>query len=158
MRFLRNIWRSLHSLWYWFPIIWDDRQWDYVFLIRILGHKLMAMEEFFENDSIIADSDKVAVEIRRCRMAAERIAKDEYLSVVLAPHEKKWGEAEIIWKSIDDEYDELVDVAVLGLDDVASAMEKRERLALYRLADHLREQDYEQLFALMGKHIQGWWD
>lgn len=158
MRILRNAWRSLCNLWYWLPIIWGDRQWDHVFLVRILGHKLTAMEEFFKNDSIVVNSDKVAGEIRRCRMAAERIANDEYLSVVLAPHEKKWGEAEIIWKCIDDEHSELVDVAVLGLDDEASTMEKRGRLALYRLTDHLREQDYEQLFALMGKHIQGWWD
>lgn len=158
MRFLRNIWRSLCNLWYWLPIIWGDRQWDHIFLIRILGHKLAAMEKFFESDSIIAGSDRVAEEIRRCRIAATRITKGEYLSVTLAPHEEKWGEAEIIWKPIDDEYDELVGVAVLGLDDEASAMEERERLALYRLVDHLREQDYETLFTLMGMHIQGWWD
>lgn len=154
MRFLRNIRRSLYNLWYWFPVIWGDRQWDYIFLVRILGHKLVAMEKFFEIDSIIADSDRVTGEIRRCRMAAERIAKDEYLSVALAPHEKKWGEAEIIW---DDGRDRLT-VAVPSLDDEASTMEKRERLALYRMVDYLREQDYEILFALMGKHIQCWWD
>ena len=62
----------------WLPVIWRDRDWDWIFLIRILRLKLSRMERFFEKDAMIADRDKVARRIREARMLTDRLIADEY--------------------------------------------------------------------------------
>jgi len=47
---LDNFCTGIKNLIAWFPVIWKDRQWDYMYLLRIINKKLELMLKDFETD------------------------------------------------------------------------------------------------------------
>ena len=56
-RFLKKIYKVLVFL----PIIWDDEDWDFYYLLTLMETKLKCMQKYFEHSGIIVkeESDKV---------------------------------------------------------------------------------------------------
>ncbi len=73
-----NIRYGLRNLRIWFRIIWNDRDWDYEFLYRILKHKLLRMEYLFRNDAMVGDSEEMADQMDRCIIILDRLIEDKY--------------------------------------------------------------------------------
>ena len=147
---IRQILASVKNLWYWLPVVWRDRQWDYDYLFILLEHKLSRMEEFY---STVGGQHKVANRIHYCRCLCTRLVEDRYLYNSLRYHKKQWGEARIIWNE-----NVLSDIAVPKLYGWAREEEKRIRNRLYKEEDRQREQDLEQLFLHLRKYVRTWWD
>jgi len=36
----KTIWKGIKNLWVWFPVIWEDRDWDYYYILQVLKFKL----------------------------------------------------------------------------------------------------------------------
>ncbi len=66
------------NLWIWKKVIWHDAQFDFSFLLIILIMKLKLMEDGFNFYGCALDAKKVAQEIKRARLAIERVEKDDY--------------------------------------------------------------------------------
>ena len=50
-RYINNLIINIKNLIYWFPVIWDDRDYDYVFILRIEMHKINSIIKRYEKTS-----------------------------------------------------------------------------------------------------------
>lgn len=65
----------------WFPIIWNDRQWDNSYLYKILIKKIELKERFFlSNESHTLNSDQVAKQLSQVKQALIRLYDEDYLA------------------------------------------------------------------------------
>ena len=94
--FFRNIKYGIENLMCWIPIIWKDRDWDHWFLYKVLQHKLKQMIKLQRKYGHSINSNDYADQMQLCVNLLERIITDEYLDNALIPHEKKWGQSEMI--------------------------------------------------------------
>ena len=74
---LHDLGRGVKNLIKWFPVIWEDRDFDWYYMFKIMEKKLLEMEraEYF---SWHANSGKDAHRIKVCRLLIQRIQKDDY--------------------------------------------------------------------------------
>ena len=160
MKTIRSFLAGIKNLWRWLPVVWADRQWDHWFFVKIVEHKLRLMEQFFRDGGTHRiDTEQIADRIDYCRIRASRIVADDYLGWVLRRHVQEWGEARcILGESRDDGSVELLEIAVPHLEGDDRKREKRLRYRLYDEARRQRDQDYRELFRLLDKYVEHWWD
>lgn len=148
-----NIKNGVLNLIKWVPVIWQDRDWDYIFIYRILYFKLKEMEKYQRRDGIVKNHKKIADQIRLCVLLLNRLLKDEYLDNAFINHDKKWGNLETSFK--DKKFDVIRGKVITEEDSI---QERKESKRLYEHSDDMSCQDSDMLFERMNKHIQGWWD
>jgi len=74
-----NIRIGIKNLIIWFPIIWNDRWWDYAFLLLILRKKLQLMEDGFRNKAACLHEDgRHEDQIEQCLLVLDRLIEDDY--------------------------------------------------------------------------------
>jgi len=78
INFFKNIKQNINNLIKWFPIIWNDRQWDHTFLLGILKFKLMLMSKFFKERAYTMNAKDDAANMDKCIYLLGRIIKDDY--------------------------------------------------------------------------------
>lgn len=145
----------------WFPIIWNDRQWDQVFLYEIIRKKLTLIEEAFKSSKAYSKSSKrEANNIRLCILLLDRLIEDNYIENVYKFHHQKWGEPNFEWEDIP-EIEGYSKLKITKLNVTTLKEEKQEQKEHMNLMFHenyLREQDLEYLFHVIKKHVRNWWD
>jgi len=161
----------------WFPVIWNDFDWDYQSIYRILEHKLSRMENVIRGGYAV-DAEATADKIKFCSLLCKRLAECDYLERALIPHKRKWGSiGDLITKELPGgkrKWGSIGDLITKELPggmsewlgpkwEKADTEEKRLqaeeefRRAAIR-ADWRQEQDKNELFDAMKKYITGWWD
>jgi hypothetical protein len=82
MNRIRNLWLDLYygviNLVLWFPVIFRDRDWDYVFLLRIMEFKFRRMRELHMKYGHCTNSPRKAHELLIVAELCRRIGEDEY--------------------------------------------------------------------------------
>jgi len=159
-QFFRSIKYGIENLIKWFPVIWQDRDWDHWFIYKIFQFKLQQVEKLQRKYGNSTNSKKYAYQIKVAVLLLNRLIKDEYLENVLKPHEKKWGESEMIFTPIkgNEEYTTLDFKVEKANTEEEKEQEHKERMILYKHSDYLKQQDLDILFKHMRKYIEGWWD
>lgn len=76
--FFINVKYGLINLWNWRSIIWNDRDWDYYYLLVLLEYKLNNMSELFKNYGNAVDSKVLAKKLKICSELVKRIKDDNY--------------------------------------------------------------------------------
>lgn len=65
---------GFRNLKFWLPVIWKDACWDSEFLIIILRHKLLQMEQFWGSDKpTVMGAKKTHRQIKTCRILCDRV-------------------------------------------------------------------------------------
>ena len=152
---LRAFYFGVRNLWRWFPLIWQDRQWDESYLFYILQYKLLLMEKYFASDKAVTASAKnKSKEIRVCRLLVDRILLNDYNTPFDdrdAPRFQRFAEA--FEKSM---HDESTDELILDREDTPL----EEKVYKYKIdhIDYMEKQDIEMLLQLIAKQVTGWWD
>ena len=49
--YYRIVTQGIKNLWRWFPIIWNDHDWDHTFIFKILRFKLQNTADRLEQDA-----------------------------------------------------------------------------------------------------------
>jgi hypothetical protein len=143
----RSLKTGILNLIKWFPIIYNDRDWDYYFIYAILHKKLDNMEKFFNSDKAwTSKSEGVAEQIKEVKILCENLMNDNYLSEALKPFDEKYGEVSL-FKIIDHKLE-------YNVDDEAVLMHRE----CGKFSDKNREEDKNKLFDLIKKNIDNWWD
>ena len=162
MRFLKRIATGIKNIWAWAPIVWADRQWDYVFIYSVLAFKLRRMQQFFESDApVVADADEIAQSLKKCADKAERLANDNYLTDELKAmrHEERWGESWFICNPIDEELSEWRGMWYEKAESYEeNDQANREFLTASRRAEAKKKLDRISLFGHIIENIENWWD
>ena len=154
----RNIKYGIENLIKWFPVIWQDRDWDHYYLYVILKRKLKHMEHLHIHYSHLMSAEQTAAQIKICVDLLDRLVKDEYDESAYKTYYEKWGKPKFNWIPVDNECSSLE----ITNEKVKTEEDKKQETKDFRRAgDHernMRKQDIEYLFNHMRKHIEGWWD
>ena len=80
---VRNFIRNVKRVWYWLPIIWKDRDWDYYYIYEMLKQKLIKVEQYILKDGIHIYNDVDAANIRTAINMIEKVQNEYYLDQYL---------------------------------------------------------------------------
>jgi hypothetical protein len=69
---------SLHNLWKWFPIIWNDRDWDDYFIFEVLKFKLKNMSDSFERNDWYVGNEQDVKKMHTCIKLIELVQSSYY--------------------------------------------------------------------------------
>jgi hypothetical protein len=161
--------KGIKNLYRWFPIIWKDRDWDSYFIFEILISKLKNTAKYNDSINYHTNAKRDSQRMMTCVRLIERVQKDYY--------SMEWLDYEIskfeIVKSGDNLYrprkltfsenyndyftkHKSAYKKVLSGEIVKYGNHTDERTAM-TIADYKHEQARRLLFAIMEKHIEGWW-
>jgi len=148
---LRRFWSHLVTLWRWLPVVWRDEPWDYVYLVRVIRHKLALMEACFESQRTSrTDAAQVAAQIRRARVTADKLLADEYLALALLPRRARWGEMVFDW-STGTHFSK-------ATTPEEQAQARDSWRAACNAAEAAQQADWELLWNSLRDNAQNWWD
>lgn len=87
----RHTWYGIKNIYRWWMVIWEDRDFDYIYMEKILSHKLKTMEDFFLGDEThIEDAVKYGNEIKRCHEILESLVNDTYSDEIYKEYYDKY--------------------------------------------------------------------
>ena len=143
-RFLYRLKRLLD----WLPVIWNDRDFDYAFLLEIIQYKLRKMQEWFESDKPNVESaPQTAMEIKEVLVCLDRYFNETYRKVEYTEFDIKHNlnNEDDFWT-----WHETFN----GLPESA----RQEWLDIGKQAETDKYNDLMQAFNLLKQNIEGWWD
>jgi hypothetical protein len=69
---------NIKNVWYWLPIVWHDRNWDYSFIYLILQHKLKAQAKYMDNKGTHLYSKRDAEVMMTCVKLIDKVKYEYY--------------------------------------------------------------------------------
>jgi len=138
---LRNFGMNCQRVFKWLPIIWEDREWDYVYILRIWRHRLRFQREHLQKYGIHLNVEEDCRTLRIAEAILERLEKNEYT-------EKDWNSHMSLYPSrlFTAEHRE----TMKGEREDVQRMVNKER--------YMQKQDFEYLAKHLNKHLHSWWD
>ena len=156
---LRSIYRGIKNIFIWMPIVYNDRQWDHYYFLKMLEFKLNLMAECFKNEGHGVNAEKDAKRMKMCAELCRRLCEDDYAKIALEQHREKWGDLNFECKKIDDsEFSEVFMSRPKCISEEDKAKETIESKKIWEKEEFLKNQDKEKLFDTIKKYILGWWD
>jgi hypothetical protein len=119
---------GIKNLFVWFKIIWNDRQWDYIFLLELLKFKLALMEKEFRNYGHHLNSNKDAYNMHIACLVLDRLLKEAYYENAMLNYGFQYKYS------------------------------KETMLDLYHCGDKVKQNDFEFLLNILKKQLFSWWD
>lgn len=165
----KHTWTGIVNVWKWFHIVWEDRNWDYCFLMYVLQFKLKLMEGFFfSKNTHIEDAEKFANEIKRCREILDDIIEEKSHEEIMDEYHKKYPyddffrfestetEQERVKKGLPARMYELIDKRKMTEED----KDVRDKFFKECIEKANKKQDelYRELFNIIRDRIRYWWD
>lgn len=71
---------GIKSLLFYFPVIWKDRSWDYVFMLMLEQHKLKQMLEHHEKYRTFEEVENVIRDLKLCIELLDIVIEDDFRS------------------------------------------------------------------------------
>lgn len=159
MRLLRIFYRNIKRIFYWLPIIWNDRDYDQVFFFKIMYHKLLSMKKFFgSNDALWLYSKKAEKDIDKALKILERMIADKYDENAFMWHDKKWGNLNTSTVKLPNGNFKFNVVRENVITEKDKEVEKKEFHRCFEHAEKQKKQDLEYLFRILNKYVYEWWD
>lgn len=175
---LRELKRSVLSLWYWFPIIWKDRNWDHHYIYEILKHKLKAQSEYIGRRDFHTRAQQDTRNMKWCisliQKEQDEVYSLEYMDyeeteMLFTPCEDKEGYVELNmkvdiynFKPYFEKYPLIYKRVLNGegifkFTDDMEEYDKQHRIAM-SIAHINQDRCRKLLFDIMCKELLSWWD
>ena len=172
--FFRQLFTGVKNLWKWFPIIWNDRDWDGAFIFNVLKFKLQNTADELERAAFFVGHEHEVSRIRMC-IKLINLIQEEYYSLEFFDYERSTFEW-IPYGAVDEEgksdyYEIKSNVIEDKLDDYFVKYPLVYKRVIQRLghdssrihiAIHIGRDNHERakrlLFNTLNKHIENWWD
>jgi hypothetical protein len=169
--------QGVKNLWYWFPIIWKDRNWDGHYIYEVMKHKLKAQSNYIGRRDLHTRAQQDARRMRICVELIEKIQDDfyqmEYMDYAKDKHwfepcEDKKGysewKSENVWETYNEYFKKypLIYKRVINgerifeFDNVVD-IKSKQRIAM-NIAHINHDRARKLLFKIMEENIEGWWD
>jgi hypothetical protein len=169
--------QGVKNIWYWFPIIWKDRDWDGHYIFEILQHKLEAQANYIGKRDFHTRAQQDARRMRLCVKLIKKIQEDDYQieymdyhkdRIWFTPVEDNSGNSlynsEEVWEKYDEYFAKypLVYKKVLKGEGVLTLHGRDEadikRVIAMNIAHLNHDRARKLLFKIMEENIEGWWD
>jgi len=136
----------------WFPVIWNDRDFDQYYIYKILATKFEHMEEFFRNNAWSTKANKEADRIMIAKNLAKRLSSENYLTNATVEYDKLYGGKNLFGSEPTDnlKFSRLVNIGTKHQNDMFDRACKH--------SEYMKQQDKDMLFDLIKKNIDAWWD
>jgi hypothetical protein len=92
---IRDFFRSIKSVIYWFPVIWKDRHWDDVFIFNVLKHKLIAQSKYIGERDIHVSAKRDAEIMMTCVRLIDKVKEEWYAMEYMDYHTSKFWFVEL---------------------------------------------------------------
>lgn len=133
----------------WLPFLWDDKDWDQVYLWKMMREKLRRMRLHHQEDQVVADWERIAKEIWVAELALDRLIGDDYAKADWEAHRAKYGSA----------FDRRVERED-GMVVWPSSHDSEEGASIRRIAERewaAKKSDSKFVGQWMARHWFGWW-
>ena len=139
---------SLYNLWRWFPIIWNDRDWDHYFIFEVLKFKLKNMSDSFEQNDWHKECKTDVKKMHTCIKLIELVQSNHY-------------EAEAYFHENVEEYLAKYKNATLRVLTNKKYQifknENRNGVAM-NVGLYKHQQAKKVLFTMLERYIENWWE
>jgi hypothetical protein len=170
---------GVKNLWYWFPIIWKDRNWDYHYIFEIMKHKLKGQADYIGRRNRHTKAQQDSRRMRLCVKLMQKIQDGDYtLEHMEYAKNRHWftqckdkpGYLEWNTETLSENYDEyfkkypLVYKRVINgegpfsLKDLNNVSTERTQRIAMNIGHINEDRAKELLFKIMKDNILGWWD
>lgn len=142
MQWLRNIYYGIRNLIRWAPIIWQDRDWDYCYALKIMELKFRNMATAMNRNGRHVGYERVVRELTICAELCSRLTNNNY-------------DLGAYWFN-----DKQVE-AYMTQDLQASLYDNKYENEWRTWRNHeasMCKQDLDYLCKMMSKYMFGWWD
>lgn len=142
------------------PILWEDRDYDYMYLLKLMQFKLARMEQDHQKYSLHEGKEYIISQLQEVQKIIQKIHDDEYDLLEEQVLNEKYGSMIILEGAT--EHSDFVQISMTRtkcLDDLTLfEKEKEETYESYQKAEKARQKDYQRLWHLCSKHCQEWWN
>jgi hypothetical protein len=174
---IRDIYRSIRSVIRWFPVIWNDRDWDDWYIYKILQTKLKFQSKYIGDRDIHTRAKRDAEVMNICIRLIDKLMEDFYDMEYLDYHESTFSFVDSDkpdYKRLEitdtsENFDEFFKKYPLVYKKVLKDGDKN-IFSLYedgvlskkRIAMNISQINHDRarklLFNVMGDNINRWWD
>lgn len=143
---------GIRNIFYWFPFIWKDRDWDVYHLYKLMEHKVRSMDRYLNSDQVhCIHSKKNLKNLRICLHLLERISTDFYLDL---------ARSEFRPYNLDrDIFEGAIQLENGNWQLRTMTPEEQKSFQKYNLhCYYLEKQDLSMLGRLLEKDSKSWWD
>jgi len=174
---IRDIYRSIRSVIKWFPVIWNDRDWDDWYIYKILQTKLKFQSKYIGDRDIHTRAKRDAEVMNICIRLIDKLMEDFYDMEYLDYHESTFSFVDSDkpdYKRLEitdtsENFDEFFKKYPLVYKKVLKDGDKN-IFSLYedgvlskkRIAMNISQINHDRarklLFNVMGDNINRWWD
>jgi len=169
--------QGVKNLWYWFPIIWKDRDWDEHFIFEVMKHKLKSQANYIGRRDFHTRAQQDAKRMRLCVKLID-LCQEEPYSIEYADYHKDrvWFtdvedrpgnslyNSETLWENYDEYFAKypLVYKKVMKGEGPFTLHGRDEKDIKHIIAMNIAHINQERvrklLFKIMEENIEGWWD
>ena len=169
--------QGVKNLWYWFPVIWKDRDWDGHYIFEILQHKLEAQANYIGRRDLHTRAQLDAKRMRLCISLIKKVQEEDYTMEYMDYHKDRvWFtdvedrpgnslyNSEEVWEKYDEYFKKypLVYKRVLKGEGVFTLNGRNEsdikRVIAQNIAHLNHDRARKLLFKIMEENIESWWD
>jgi len=174
---IRDIYRSIRSVIRWFPVIWNDRDWDDWYIYKILQTKLKFQSKYIGDRDIHTRAKRDAEVMNTCVRLIDKLMEDFYDMEYLDYHESTFSFVDsdkpdykrLEITDTNENFDEFFKKYPLVYKKVLKDGDKN-IFSLYedgvlskkRIAMNISQINHDRarklLFNVMGDNINRWWD
>lgn len=153
---IRQFFRNIKRVFYWIPLLWEDRWFDSSWLLLIMEKKLRYDADHYMKYHVAVGGERRAKQMLTCAILCKRLASDDYKTPWDA------GARESSWRMWNYMVGNVKKVGSLIIHTSEGYVEDPKLSREFRWAtereDEMKQQDRDLLFKIMKKHLFYWWD
>jgi hypothetical protein len=163
---VKQFFKRIYNLYRWFPIIWNDQDWDDHYIFEILKFKLKNQAEYIGYHDRHMSAKRDAEIMMLCVRLMDKVQhewygreyQDYYKSDMrFIPSESHPGSYEMEVEILEENFDDYFKKYPLIYRMVPNLQAPKEEIA-YCIAKINEERAHKLLFKLLEQNIRRWWD
>jgi len=137
----------LRRLWEYLPMIWHDRDWDYIYILRLLRYKIKRTRDNIKENNNHEDCDKTVADMDHILEVIDRVIECDYCKEDFDAHMAKWGERKMIDSG--EGYSTMQPTSEEQRADFGALCDKMNKA---------EKADWDELWSALSKDLKTFWD
>ena len=152
--FFKRKWWQIKNVFRWLPIIWNQYDFDYRYVLDVFKFQLLKSAKFFESpNSVCLNSNYRAMRIRTVIKLLDKVYNEEYACEYQDQIREKYGNYS--YQMINNEYNIVWE---RGYTEEILAEIEIEKKYLFNKSKEKQEKAHKLLWKMIEKDIRDWWD
>ena len=144
---IRKLSRAIKRFWGWFFTIWNDEDWDYVYILRSLRYKIQRTRDNIQENHNHEECEKTVADMDHILEVLDRVMECNYCTEEFDAHMAKWGGRRMVDSG-------------KGYSTMAPTSEEQ-RADFSALCDRMNaaeKADWDELWSALSKDLKTFWD